>query len=130
MDEPKPPWWRTKRWWAAGVLLVLVLYPLRTGPACYAVGRGWLQQPTYAAVYAPVFWTTGRLIWNGPPKVVRSRIGGGPVSIGPMVPPEPTTAAGRAAKRYTDFVGWFGGLGWRHRLGLSESEWAEMMSQE
>lgn len=42
MSEPaRRPWWKRKRWWAAGALWLLVAYPLSVGPVVYAVGRGW-----------------------------------------------------------------------------------------
>jgi hypothetical protein len=52
---PQRLFWKRKRWIAAAVLwLVVVSYPVVSGPAAYCVGRGWIAGQTFNAVYAPV----------------------------------------------------------------------------
>lgn len=52
--ETKRPWYRRKRWWAAGLLWLAIAYPLSAGPAGYAVGRLWLDVDLVSALYRPV----------------------------------------------------------------------------
>ena len=53
MDEPKQPWWRKKRWWAAGLIWLVVAYAVGYGPLVYAVSRQWLTSPVAAALFIP-----------------------------------------------------------------------------
>lgn len=41
-DEPKRPWWRRKRGWAAGSVLAVAAYLASLGPLAYCEARGWL----------------------------------------------------------------------------------------
>lgn len=41
-NEPKPLWWRKKRWRAAGLLWLFIVYPASQAPLQYAHGRGWV----------------------------------------------------------------------------------------
>ena len=64
MDAPKRPWWRKKRWLAAGLLLVALSYPLSFVPAMWVATRlsvrperqaelsflGWLYRPIAIAL--------------------------------------------------------------------------------
>ena len=54
MDEPKRPWWKTKRWRAAIALWLLIAYPLSLWPIAYLVGRGWVPLAPVKAAYAPL----------------------------------------------------------------------------
>lgn len=51
---PHRPWWRKKRWLAAGLLWLVLAYPLGRGPAAYAVVRGWLPVAYEQTLYAPL----------------------------------------------------------------------------
>jgi hypothetical protein len=45
MDQPPlRPWWKRKRWWAAGLLWLLVMYPLSIRPVAYLEARFGLPQ--------------------------------------------------------------------------------------
>lgn len=62
IEMPKRPWWRQKRWWAAGALSLVVAYPVSAGPAEYCAMRDWLPRPVYSTAYRPVLgWAGGRL---------------------------------------------------------------------
>ena len=66
MDEtPKRRWYRKKRWWAAAAVWLVIAYPVSLGPACYAVGRGWVGQHSVGLVYDPIYndWTNGYGEW-------------------------------------------------------------------
>jgi hypothetical protein len=39
--------------WAAAVLWPAVVYPLSAGPACYALGRGWIGEDAVGVFYRP-----------------------------------------------------------------------------
>ena len=63
MTEPKRPWWRKKRWWAATLLWLAVGYPLLLGPLTYAHFRGWVSAGAVLAAHEPV-----RLVLVGLPQ--------------------------------------------------------------
>ena len=53
-SQPRRPFWKKKRCWAALALWLALAYPLSVGPANYAAARGWLPEAWVAAIYAPV----------------------------------------------------------------------------
>lgn len=75
--EPKRPWWRRKRVWAAGLLWCLLAgYPLGAWPVGYAIGRGWLPDAA-VRLYRPMFPTGRAIPGQGPPPKVIPDQGGG-----------------------------------------------------
>jgi hypothetical protein len=103
MDEPKRPWWRQKRWWAAGIIVAVAAYMASLGPLAYGEARGWIsrnaaeQLRTPAALYSQYVgwrwqgWNDGGT-WPSRP---RPQIYYGPAVRGelPLVMPDPDTAA-------------------------------------
>ncbi len=53
MTAPRRPFYRRKRWLAAGLLSLVIAYPASVGPMLYAYQRGWLPGPAYSAVARP-----------------------------------------------------------------------------
>lgn len=52
MNEPSVrPFYKRKRWIAAGVLWLVVAYPLSSGPVAYCWDRGWLPNGVYQTLY-------------------------------------------------------------------------------
>lgn len=47
------PVWKRKRWIAAAVVWLVVVYPLSAGPVFYATVRGWFPYSCYAGYCAP-----------------------------------------------------------------------------
>ena len=54
------PWWKKKRWAAAGLLWLAATYAASLGPAVYAVNRGWLPRQCYPA-YRPLWAAADRV---------------------------------------------------------------------
>ena len=48
------PFWKKKRWWAALLLWLLILYPLSSGPLTYAAARGLLPGSIVRAAVLPL----------------------------------------------------------------------------
>ena len=72
MTERKP-WWKRKRWLAAGVLWLLIIYPLGYGPACWLVWQhthpwvrdavGFVYLPMDLVVLNGPSWASNPLLW-------------------------------------------------------------------
>ena len=59
---PRKPFWKRKRWIAAAVLWLMVAYPLSTGPAAYAIERGWIAPfGRVNAIWLPVMTVCERI---------------------------------------------------------------------
>jgi hypothetical protein len=62
-EAPRKPFWKRKRWIAAGVLWLVIAYPVSEGPARYAEMRHWIPfTPAYlpletAEQWVPGYWT-------------------------------------------------------------------------
>lgn len=54
MTTASLPFWKHKRWIAAGVLWLVVAYPISVGPIAYAVERGWILQSTAETYVKPI----------------------------------------------------------------------------
>ena len=58
MNRPaRRPWWKRKRWVAAGLLWLLLAYPLSVGLLAYADGRGWVRRSLvepYCVLLVPI----------------------------------------------------------------------------
>ncbi len=48
------PWWKKKRYAAALVVWLPLLYAMTAGPVSYGVGRGWVDPRTSLALYRPI----------------------------------------------------------------------------
>lgn len=59
MTTPQRPWWKRKHWIAAGVLWLLLSYPLSYPFLWYCQGRHWGPKE---AVLHPVWWPIGRAV--------------------------------------------------------------------
>ena len=63
-ETPPRPFYKRKRWIAAGLIWLVLAYPLSSGPAAYAIRLGWID-PTGGVVafwspQAPAcYWTGG-----------------------------------------------------------------------
>ena len=53
-DAPGRPWWKRKRWGAAGLLWLALSYPVSIGPAGYLSIWGVISYDTYNAIYRPL----------------------------------------------------------------------------
>lgn len=53
MISPQRPWWKQKRWIAAGVLWLVIGYPLACGPVYYGIARFWLPRGPARAIVLP-----------------------------------------------------------------------------
>jgi len=51
--SPNRPWHRRKGTWAAGILAMVIAYPLSLGPVWYAIGRGWVTYPDVEWYHRP-----------------------------------------------------------------------------
>lgn len=115
MAEPvRTPWWKRKRWIAAGVIWLGVAYPLSLWPAAYLVGRGWLPVTAANVGYAPVIALADTLrphpgIGLGPAHPDGTR----PYIVLPDPDPWPRQIA-RPAERYLMIAEWFATLGNKH----------------
>lgn len=111
-DAPRRPWWRKKRWVAAGLLWLPIAYALSYGPASYAVGRGWLGGGVRAA-YAPLVAAADAL---RPRPIYGCDVidDGSIVTVVAPDPDPPPRVVGAVAQGYVDYVEWFRGLGERH----------------
>ena len=43
-------------WITVALVAVLIGYPLSIGPAAWAADNGYISEPFYVAVYAPLWW--------------------------------------------------------------------------
>lgn len=63
------PWWKRKRWAAAGLLWLVVSYVCGFAAVGFADGRGWVPRssyPVFTAAYAPFFGPNGVRPWIEP----------------------------------------------------------------
>jgi hypothetical protein len=46
--------------WATAVLVVVLLYPISFGPACWLTARGYVRESTVNSFYWPVLWSAAQ----------------------------------------------------------------------
>jgi hypothetical protein len=59
MNLPPRPFYKRKRWIAAGVHWLGIAYPLSLGPLFYAAGNGWIRRATIDSLLIPIEATIG-----------------------------------------------------------------------
>jgi hypothetical protein len=113
-DPPRKLFWKRKRWIAAVVVWLVVVYPLSVWPVAYAVGRGWLPITFVQAFYAPVLYGADALrphpgIGLAPPDAEGRRA----YIVLPDPSPWPRPIA-QSAQAYLEAAEWFASLGKQH----------------
>ena len=101
-SEPRRAFWKKKRWYAVGLLLLLIAYPLSVAPMIYCLGRGWISPSavTSNTFYKPLFMAVDAASaseWSFEER------------------PWWEEAAASTVTHYWDSMIWFGHLGERHR---------------
>jgi len=114
VESPRKPSLRRKRWIAAAVVWLVVVYPLSVLPVAYAVGRGWLPITLVQTFYAPVLYGADALrphpgIGLAPPDAEGRRA----YIVLPDPSPWPRPIA-KSAQAYLEAAEWFASLGKEH----------------